>query len=314
MITGLSRSGFVAEACKVFDSISLLQQNVFSWTAMISSRTHNRQHIDALKLFFSISFLNFFFQSLSESFFHRYYQIHLLLVGSLVIAMQLHGLIVKILDEQGTKDWKDPSTWNFMMSYARNLMIHKALVTLHSMEEKDTLSWGIMISGIAECGGGIKVLDFFLRFVGSLFYDMLRRDVISWNSLILGLGQNGQYNLDESGLNKYGVSLGIYNHNTLTALLTSCSLGGLVDEGMSKNSGVKPFLDHHVCVIDMLRRAGKVAEAHNFLREMPISLNAVAWATLLNACLVHGNKDIGEVAARELQILEPGNSAGYVML
>ncbi|KAI3833301.1 hypothetical protein MKW98_006400 [Papaver atlanticum] len=261
-------------------------------------------------------------------------------VGSLVIAMQLHGLIVKILDEQGTEN---VFTWNFMMdSYARNLMINKALVILHSMEEKDTLSWGIMISGIAECGRGIKVLDFFLRLcslqgpgtypnsstftiaptvcgaysmlnymhvylsVGSLRihwrvrdYFMTCSEVISWNSLILGLGQNGH--------SKKAIEIG---EKALR----------LADEGieyfgaMSRNSGVEPFLDHYVCVIDILGRAGKVAEAHNFLREMLISLNAVAWATLLNACLVHGNKEIGEVAALELRILEPGNSAGYVML
>ncbi|KAI3981548.1 hypothetical protein MKX01_007468 [Papaver californicum] len=413
MIAGLSRWGFVAEARKVFDSVPILEQNVFSWTAMISSYTHNRQHIDALKLF-SNSYGEFFPWILPNSFTFSSVLKSCLDVESLVMAMQLHGLTMKILNEQDKENvfvqnclidlhsklgnlgdaekvfnglmWKDLSTWNVMMdSYARNLMIDKAIVIFDSMEEKDTLSWNIMISGFAECGRGIEAFDFFLRlcrlqgpctypnsstftiavticgtysmlktgvqlhacvlkrgltvsnsFTGNslinmymkcgsieeserLFYDMPRRDVISWNSLILGLGQNG-HSKKAIEIGEKALSLGIYNHNTFTALLASCSHGGLVDEGieyfgaMSKISGIEPFMDHYVCVIDMLGRAGKVVEAHNFLRKMPISPNAIAWATLLNVCLIHGNKEVGEVAARELRFLEPSNSASYVML
>ncbi|MCL7040235.1 hypothetical protein MKW94_015669 [Papaver nudicaule] len=388
MIAGLSRSGFVAESRKVFDSIPPFEQNVYSWTAMISSYTHNRQHMDALKLC-SVSYGEFFPWILPNSFTFSTvlnYKENVFVQNCLI---DLHGKLGNLGDAENVFNgltWKDLSTWNVMMdSYARNLMIVKALAIFDSMEEKDTLSWNIMISGFAECGRGIEALEFFLQlcrlqgpgtypnsstftlaiticgtysmlktgvqihacvlkrgltesnsYTGNslinmymkcgsieeserLFYDMPRRDVISWNSLILCLGQNG-HSKKAIEMGEKALSLGIYNHNTFIALLTSCSHGGLVDEGieyfgaMSKSSGIEPFLDHYVCVIDMLGRAGKVVEALNFLRKMPISPNAVAWSTLLSACLVHGNKEIGEVAAHELRILEPSNSASYVML
>ncbi|KAI3930738.1 hypothetical protein MKX01_037184 [Papaver californicum] len=371
MIAGLSRSGFVAEACKVFDSIPVLEQNVFSWTAMISSYPHNRQHIDAHKLF-SNSYGEFFPWILPNSFTFSSVLNSCLDVGSLVMTMQLHGLTVKILNEQDKENvfvqnclidlhsklgnlgdaekvfngliWKDLSTWYVMMdSYARNLMIDKALVIFDFMEEKDTLSWNLDLQNVLQgpgtypnsstftialtiCGTysmlktGIQLHACVLKrgltesnsytgnsLINILFYDMHRRCIILWNSLILGLRQNG-HSKKAIEIAEKALSLGI-----LTTIR-------LVDEGiayfgaMSKRSEIEPFLDHYVCWIDMLGRAGKVVEAHNFLRKMPISLNAIAWTTLLNACLVHGNKEIGEVAARKLRILEPSNSASYVML
>ncbi|MCL7029494.1 hypothetical protein MKW94_020215 [Papaver nudicaule] len=372
MIAGLSRSGFVAESRKVFDSIPPFEQNVYSWTAMISSYTHNRQHMDALKLC-SVSYGEFFPWILPNSFTFSTvlnYKENVFVQNCLI---DLHGKLGNLGDAEN------------VFNGLTNLMIVKALAIFDSMEEKDTLSWNIMISGLAECGRGIEALEFFLQlcrlqgpgtypnsstftlaiticgtysmlktgvqihacvlkrgltesnsYTGNslinmymkcgsieeserLFYDMPRRDVISWNSLILCLGQNG-HSKKAMEMGEKALSLGIYNHNTFIALLTSCSHGGLVDEGieyfgaMSKSSGIEPFLDHYVCVIDMLGRAGKVVEALNFLRKMPISPNAIAWSTLLSASLVHGNKEIGEVAAHELRILEPSNSASYVML
>ncbi|OVA01437.1 Pentatricopeptide repeat [Macleaya cordata] len=413
MITGLSRLGFVSEAREVFDSISILDQNVISWTAMISSYTHNNQPMNALQLF-SSSYGEFFPSSLPNSYTFSTLMKACLDVESLVMAMQIHGLIIKLLDEQGKENvfvqnslidlhsklgnlvdaqrvfnglkWKDLSTWNVMMSsYARSLLIDKACEIFDSMDEKDALSWNIMISGFAECGRGVEALEFFLQLCrlreprtepnsstytivltvcatftmlkfgtqihsftlkrgllesniytgnslinmymkcGSVeesertFYEMPRKDVVSWNSLVLGLGQNG-YSKKALEIGEKALNLGIYNHNTFIALLTTCSHGGLVDEGiecfnsMSRNYGIKPCLDHYICVIDMLGRAGRITEAHNLLLSMPFAPNAITWAALLSACLVHGNEEIGETASRELRILEPSNAASYVML
>ena len=73
-------------------------------------------------------------------------------------------------------------------------------------------------------------------------------------------------------------------------------------------------MDHYICVIDMLGRAGRITDAHNIFPEMTFGPNSVAWMTLLSACLAHENAQVGEIAARELQNLEPDNVTSYVML
>ncbi|KAF3773470.1 Pentatricopeptide repeat-containing protein [Nymphaea thermarum] len=93
---------------------------------------------------------------------------------------------------------------------------------------------------------------------------MVHKDIVSWNALILGLVQNG---CSRKALETADTILDIANHNTFIAILTSCSHGGLVDDGlkyfglMNSRTSLKPILDHYICVIDMLGRAGRVSEA-----------------------------------------------------
>ncbi|KAF5199822.1 Pentatricopeptide repeat-containing protein [Thalictrum thalictroides] len=168
-----------------------------------------------------------------------------------------------------------------------------------------------LISMYARCGC--------IEETEQLFSDMPKRDVVSWNTLIVALGQNGcaRKALEVA---EQVLKLGFYNGNTFIGLLTSCSHGGLVEKGMeylrsmSSEYGIQPSIDHYNCVIDMLGRAGRIAEAYDLLRKMPLAPNDVTWAAILSASVVHSNKEIGEIAARELQVLDPFNAANYMML
>lgn len=51
-----------------------------------------------------------------------------------------------------------------------------------------------------------------------------------------------------------------------------------------------------------------------FIEDMPIKPDALVWRTLLSACVVHKNMEIGEFAACHLLELEPQDSATYVLL
>lgn len=42
--------------------------------------------------------------------------------------------------------------------------------------------------------------------------------------------------------------------------------------------------------------------------------DAIGWSTLLSACRLHGNLEIGKWAAASLQELEPRNPAVYILL
>ena len=110
------------------------------------------------------------------------------------------------------------------------------------------------------------------------------------------------------------------NHVTFVGVLSACHHVGLVNEGlsyfnsMSKEPGLVPKPEHYVCVVDLLGRAGLLHRAREFIEEMPIEPDAMIWRTLLSACMVRKNIEIGEFAARHLLQLEPEDSATYVLL
>ena len=83
---------------------------------------------------------------------------------------------------------------------------------------------------------------------------------------------------------------------------------------MGGKHGLEPSSDHCVCVVDMLGRVAELHEAHNFLHKKGLESTSVAQTTLLNACCVHGNGKIGEIAAEKLQVWEPDNDQSYLAI
>ncbi|XP_062214012.1 pentatricopeptide repeat-containing protein At4g02750-like [Phragmites australis] len=165
-----------------------------------------------------------------------------------------------------------------------------------------------LISMYSSCGAAFDLEQ--------VFEEMMVRDVISWNTVIQGLGQNG---LGRQALTvaERALEQKMYNGNTFIAILTSCSHAGLVTEGlgyfdaMTEKHGVEWTLDHYISAIDLLGRAGRLEEAYDLLRNMPFRPNAVAWRSLLHSCLAHNNSLLGSVAAQELRELQPDGGANY---
>ncbi|KAK9123272.1 hypothetical protein Sjap_012874 [Stephania japonica] len=107
---------------------------------------------------------------------------------------------------------------------------------------------------------------------------------------------------------------------TFVALLSGCTHAGLVDEGlryyekMKSEFGIAPTIEHYGCVVDLLGRAGLIREAVEFINQMPMLANAAVLGSLLNACRVHRNVEIGGFIARLLIKEEPLNGALYMSL
>lgn len=153
-----------------------------------------------------------------------------------------------------------------------------------------------------------------------VFDGMARKDVVSFNVMIMGLAANGQgeealrlfSEMKKSGLQP--------NDGTFLGLLCACTHSGLVDEGrmllkdMYQQYLVTPNLEHYASFVDLLARAGHVEEALDVVKTMPIEPNGLVWGALLGACLVHSRVDIAQDVARKLVDVDPENSAGYVML
>lgn len=158
-----------------------------------------------------------------------------------------------------------------------------------------------------------------------VFDEMPIKNVITWNVIIMAYGMHGK---GEEALRLFkimvsGQSGEKVNPNAVTfiTVFAACSHSGMVDEGlnlfnkMEIDYGIEPISDHYACVIDLLGRAGQLQKAYKLLCRMPSDFDKVgAWSSLLGACHIHKNVEIGEIAAKKLLQLEPGVASHYVLL
>uniref|UniRef100_A0A2P2IH87 Pentatricopeptide repeat-containing protein n=1 Tax=Rhizophora mucronata TaxID=61149 RepID=A0A2P2IH87_RHIMU len=146
------------------------------------------------------------------------------------------------------------------------------------------------------------------------------KDIFVWSVIIAGYGMHGHGEIAVS-LFRQMVQAGVKpNEITLTSLFHACSHAGLVDAGLSlfklmlKDNKTSPRVDHYACIVDLLGRAGRLDEAYDLIRTMPSMPSHAFWGALLGACVIHGNVELGEIAARWLFDLEPENTGNYVLL
>ncbi|XP_031284621.1 pentatricopeptide repeat-containing protein At1g26900, mitochondrial-like [Pistacia vera] len=163
-----------------------------------------------------------------------------------------------------------------------------------------------LIDMYAKCG----VLDKAIN----IFRSMKNKDVKCWTTMIFGYGVHGQardavnlfYKMADEGFRP--------NNVTFLAVLSSCSHGGLVIEGMNcfekmvVEYGIAPKIEHYGCLVDLLGRAGLLEEAYNLIKSLPIKVDATAWRALLSACRVYGNVKLGECVLLEINDEHPTNS------
>ncbi|CBI26175.3 unnamed protein product, partial [Vitis vinifera] len=240
--------------------------------------------------------------------------------------------------ELGSKD--HVSSWNALISgFVRNGMIEQARQLFDEMPERDVFSWSSMISGrwaheyilsnsiplndnlnaalidmYAKCGSITIALQ--------LFYEIQDRvsSVSPWNAIICGLAMHGHANVSLklfSQLQRVRIKP---NSITFIGVLSACCHAGLVDtgekyfKGMKNLYNIEPNIKHYGCMIDLLGRAGRLKEAAEMIRKMPMKADVVIWGTLLAACRTHGNVEIGERAAENLAKLDISHGAGRVLL
>ncbi|RWR78239.1 pentatricopeptide repeat-containing protein [Cinnamomum micranthum f. kanehirae] len=153
-----------------------------------------------------------------------------------------------------------------------------------------------------------------------VFRRQKERDLVSWNSMISGYAQHGYgkkaleifEEMERQGLEMDGI--------TFIGVISACTHAGLVEEGsryfnsMIRDHHIDPTMEHYACMVDLYSRAGKFEKAIELIKGMPFPAGATVWRTLLGACRVHRNLELGKLAADKLISLEPQDSAAYVLL
>ncbi|KMT10482.1 hypothetical protein BVRB_5g116060 [Beta vulgaris subsp. vulgaris] len=147
----------------------------------------------------------------------------------------------------------------------------------------------------------------------------VNRSRLSWNIMISTYARHGLFQQSRDTYHEM-LNAGIRpDFVTFVSLLSACSHGGLVDEGleyyssMTRDFGILPGIEHCVCVVDLLGRSGRFSEAEKFLNEIPVSPNGFIWRSLLASCRVHGNVELSKRAAQQLIQLGPDDDSVYVL-
>ena len=149
---------------------------------------------------------------------------------------------------------------------------------------------------------------------------MYYRDKVSWNAMIAGYGMHG-YGEDALALfTKMQMMDNKPDHIAFLNVLSACRHAGMVDAGwrcfnrISQDYDINPTLEHYACMVDLLGRAGRLNEAYDFIKRMPLEPGASVWGALLFACRIHCNIKLAKIASECLIKLEPNNTGNYVLL
>ncbi|KAF1002521.1 pentatricopeptide repeat-containing protein At1g59720, chloroplastic/mitochondrial-like [Apium graveolens] len=156
-----------------------------------------------------------------------------------------------------------------------------------------------------------------------VFERMKKRDIHSWNSMILGFAMHGKA---EAALECFDCLVEeeelVPNSITFTGVLAACNHRGLVVEGrryfdiMVNEYNIQPVLEHYGSLVDLLGRAGHIDEALDIIANMPMKPDVVIWRSILDACSKkNGGLELSEEVARQIFESERVDCSGaYVLL
>lgn len=184
-------------------------------------------------------------------------------------------------------------------------------VIRHGLESDVKVS-SALIDMYSKCG--------FLHFGICVFRLMPERNIISYNSVISGLGLHGcaseAFRMFDRILEK-GLAP---DEATFSALLGACCHAGLVNEGreifqrMKDEFNIKAKPEHYVYMVKLLGSAGELEEAYNLTQSLPEPVDKAILGALLSCCNSCGNSELAETVAQKLFQNNPADNAYRVML
>ncbi|XP_021820606.1 putative pentatricopeptide repeat-containing protein At1g74400 [Prunus avium] len=273
-----SAAGNVVGAHLVFDEIPC--KNIVCWTTLVSAYVDDQQPNKALQLF-------------------RQMQMHSVEPDQVTLTVALSACADLGALEMG--EWINAYVRR-KYEFDTDLRLSNALVNMY-----------------AKCGD--------IGTARRLFDSLQEKDVMTWTSMIVGHALHGQAEealklfgqmkevSNNTRKNKkngsYGSSSIVPNDVTFIGVLMACSHAGLVEEGkwhfksMCQEYGLKPREAHFGCMVDLLCRAGHLQEAYDFILKTEVPSNAVVWRTLLGACSLHGDAELGSQVRQKLLELGP---------
>ncbi|XP_030481675.2 pentatricopeptide repeat-containing protein At1g03540 [Cannabis sativa] len=243
---------------------------------------------------------------------------------------------------------KNSVSWSALLGvYSQNGQFESVVKLFRTMEKFDLYSFGTVIRACAALAavrqgkevhcqyvrrGGWRdvivesaLVDLYAKcgcidFAHSVFVQMQVRNLITWNSMICGLAQNGR-GQEAIALFEDMIENDIkLDYISFVGVLFACSHSGLVDQGrkyfdlMRTDYGIKPGTEHYNCMVDLLCRAGLLEEAENLIENADCRNASSLWAVLLGACTSCTESNTAERIAKKMMKMEPDSHLSYVLL
>ncbi|KAF7806213.1 putative pentatricopeptide repeat-containing protein [Senna tora] len=273
-----SEWGKLGDAHQVFDEMR--DRGIICWTSLISAYVENGKPSKALQLFRQMQMSNVEPDQVTVT-------VALSAcadIGALQMGEWIHSFVKR---KEGLN---------------RDLCLNNALIDMY-----------------AKCGD--------IMAARRLFDGTRDKNVTTWTSMIVGHALHGQaeealklFSQMTTKTENPSSCLVVPNDVTFIGVLMACSHAGLVEEGkhnfksMTECYKIQPREHHFGCMVDLFCRAGLLEDAYNFIVEMPVPPNVVMWRTLLGACSLHGNIELGAKVRHKLLELDPGYVGDYVAM
>ncbi|GAB2267880.1 hypothetical protein Dimus_002856 [Dionaea muscipula] len=217
------------------------------------------------------------------------------------------------------KEGTDPNEFTLasMLSVCGNVAIFVEGRQLHAHVQKaglenESMVHSALINMYCKCGS--------LKEASKVFKSSSHNDIVSWTAMINGYAEHGRSQEAIELFQKMPQAGWKPDSVTFMGVLTACSHAGLVELGfyyfdsMASQYHITPSKEHYGCMIDLLCRAGRLAEAEDMINTMPHEWNDVVWSTLLRACAVFGNVECGRRAADKILELNPNCAGTHITL
>eukprot|EP01018_Ginkgo_biloba_P001792 Gb_35793 [translate_table: standard] len=301
MISGLAQNGKIDDAQQLFDTMP--ERNALSWNAMLAGYAQNGRVEDARQLFdkmlrpdvisWNAIIAGYAQNEHGEESLKLYSQMQK--AGISPNESTITSVLTACASLAALEQGRQVHEHIIKMGFESNVFVASALITMY-----------------CKCGN--------IENAHHAFKNMPERDVVSWNAMISGFALHGH---GKEALKLFEQMLQANmkpDDFTLVGVLSACSHAGLVDEGlhyfhsMTRDHSVTPSVDHYSCMIDLLGRAGLLDEADEFIKSMPFKPTITMWGSLLGACRIHRNAELGHRVAECIFKLEPKNAAPYVTL
>ncbi|KAK9058486.1 hypothetical protein SSX86_023328 [Deinandra increscens subsp. villosa] len=297
-----AKCGSLDVARAVFDTIR--SKNTISCTAMISGYAKGGRKSEAIELLKDMKVQNLFSWTALIS--GLIQSEHFITAFHLFIQMQKEG--IKIVDS---------FILSSLIGASANLAALELGKQVHCLVSKLGFESSLyvcntLVDMYAKCSDILAAK--------TAFHSTVKKDVISWTSIIVGLAQHGKA---EEALSLYNdmISTGLKpNEVTFVGLIYACSHVGLVNKGrdlfksMVDDYGLNPNLQHYTCLLDLYSRSGHLDEAENVLNTMPFEVDEAVWASLLSACKRFGKTRMGIRVANRLMGLGVKDPSSYILL
>lgn len=301
IINGYLKNGQIAEGLKLFDKMP--KRNDISWNSVLSGLVKFGLLDDAYRVFKEMPCRTIVSWVLMISGFAQNGRPETALV--LFREMQLLNLepnsavLVSVLSACTQLGALDYGNWVFSYIQKRDVMI-------------DSILSAAVVDMYSKCGR----IDLAIQ----VFHSSKEKDVSTYTSAISGLAMNG-CSMEAIQLFEEMKCEGILPDSiSYMAVLSACTHAGLVEKGfqyfgsMFDEHGIVPELDHYACMVDLLGRAGLLKEAEHFINSMPIKPDNVIWGSLLGACRVHGNAEMGKRIGKMLVESGHNQDGHYILL